>query len=65
MALITKTLNIEFEEFELDEIIDFLKSKGIIVFKGKSITDAYKIQHIKEVLDDYTIREIQELLPKK
>ncbi|MBY0485918.1 MAG: hypothetical protein K2P85_01805 [Flavobacteriaceae bacterium] len=62
---VNQTIWIDFKDIDFDEILDFIKSKGYTVVKPNGLTEAYKYEHFKSVVEDYTLQEIENLLPTK
>ena len=61
---ILKEVFIDLDDFELEELIEYVK-KYRYIFHSKSLTDSLKYEHLVMIINDYTLREIQDLLPKK
>lgn len=63
----TKTIEVEVDlnDFDIEDLVTSLQSSGYVVIDCISIIAEEKLKHFKTVMKDYTLAEIENLLPRK
>lgn len=53
------------KDSELEDLKKLLKSNGSTGFNTPSLRETLKYEHLMRVFEDYSLEEVQELLPEK
>lgn len=68
-GLKTKVMSLDYlfrgHDIDDSEIIDYLERNNYSVIKNESIIDAEKLEYFTSVFKDYSIQQIEQLLPRK
>lgn len=67
IMIMTNTIKVEvdFDHLNIDDIVSFLESKKYKVFEPMTIMEIEKLAHFNIVFRDYSLSEIENLLPRK
>ncbi len=76
MSYITVEVDVDLDDFDIDDLINYIENKRYVVVKEseykedkvfdiKTVSDELRAEHLIRVYEQYTLEEIQNLIPLK